>query len=116
MCDVYIVHAFRTTPTRVFPLADGDGSTSSISSISVTLATTSKHQEAWSHVRLLFSPGGAAAGGLEALRCVSVDGWEVTFRGGFGMRGLVRMLFVYWFLRYGSWLFSFLVCGLECLR
>ena len=64
MRDAYIVHAFCATPTRVYPLADDDGSTSStsstkstnstsgisgissISSISVTLTTTSKHQEA----------------------------------------------------------------------
>lgn len=50
MRDAYIVHAFRATPTRVYPLADDDGSTSSTSSISATLATTSKHQEAWSRV------------------------------------------------------------------
>ena len=74
MRDAYIVHAFCATPTRVYPLADDDGSTSSpssississtsstsstnstnstssISSISVTLTTTSKHQEAWSRV------------------------------------------------------------------
>lgn len=52
MRDAYIVHAFCATPTRVYPLADDDGSTSSTSSISisVTLATASKHQEAWSRV------------------------------------------------------------------
>jgi hypothetical protein len=47
MRDAYIVHTFRATPMRVYPLADDDGSTSSIS---VTLATASKHQEAWYHV------------------------------------------------------------------
>jgi hypothetical protein len=61
MRDAYIVHAFCATPTRVYPLADDDGSTSSpssisstssISSVSVTLATASKHHEAWSRVHL----------------------------------------------------------------